>query len=98
METGLNRPESFFSGVMPSSNIPDLTRARQDLPLPDSQIGVLEPWLYVILYMCLLPHEHSLIIIIIIIIIIITMVKIMVNNSNNEIIIIIIIIMIIIDK
>ena len=31
---------------MPSSNIPDLTKARQDLPLPDSGIGGLEPLLF----------------------------------------------------
>ena len=31
---------------MPSPNIPDLTKARQDLPLPDSQIGALELSLY----------------------------------------------------
>ena len=46
METGLNRRESFSFGAMPSPNIPDLTKARQDLPLPDSQIGALEPSLY----------------------------------------------------
>ena len=31
---------------MPSPNILDLTKARQDLPLPDSRIGALEPSLY----------------------------------------------------
>ena len=46
METGLNRQEIFSFGVMPSPNIPDLTKARQDLPLPDSRIGALEPSLY----------------------------------------------------
>ena len=46
METGLNRWESFSIGAMPSPNIQDLTKARQDLPLPDSQIGALEPSLY----------------------------------------------------
>ena len=46
METGLNRGESFSFGAMPSPNIPDLTKARQDLPLPDSQIGALEPSLF----------------------------------------------------
>ena len=46
METGFNRPESFSFGAMPSPNISDLTKARQDLPLPDSQIGALELSLY----------------------------------------------------
>ena len=46
METGLNRRESFSFGVMPSSNIPDLATARQDLSLTDSQIGAFEPSLY----------------------------------------------------
>ena len=31
---------------MPSPNIPDLTKARLDLPLPDSRIGALEPSLF----------------------------------------------------
>ena len=31
---------------MPSSNIPDLTKARQDLPHPDSRIGALDTSLY----------------------------------------------------
>ena len=33
---------------MPSPNIPDVTKARQDLasPPPGSRIGALEPWLY----------------------------------------------------
>ena len=31
---------------MPSPNIPDLSKARQDLPLPDSRIGAFEPSLY----------------------------------------------------
>ena len=31
---------------MPSPNIPDLTKVRQDLPLPESRIGALEPSLY----------------------------------------------------
>ena len=46
METGLNRQESFSFDAMPSPNIPDLTKARQDLPVPDSRIGALEPLLY----------------------------------------------------
>ena len=31
---------------MPSPNIPDLTKSRQDLPLPDRRIGALKPSLY----------------------------------------------------
>ena len=46
METGLNSRESFSFHAMSSTNIPDLTKARQDLPLPDSRIGALEPSLY----------------------------------------------------
>ena len=46
METMSNRRESFSFGAVPSPNIPDLTKARQDLPLPDSWIGALEPSLY----------------------------------------------------
>ena len=46
METELNRREIFSFGAMPSPNIPDLAKARQDLPLPDSQIGAFEPSLY----------------------------------------------------
>ena len=46
METGLNRRESFSFGATPSPDILDLTKARQDLPLPDSQIDALEPSLY----------------------------------------------------
>ena len=46
LETGLNRQESFSFGAMPSPNIPDLAKSRQDLPLPDSQIGAFEPSLY----------------------------------------------------
>ena len=46
METGLNRRESFSFGAMPSPNMPDLTIARQDLPIPDSRIGTLEASLY----------------------------------------------------
>ena len=47
METGLNRRESLSFGAMPSQNIPDLANARQDVPLPDSQIVFFEPSLYV---------------------------------------------------
>ena len=43
METGLNRREMFSFGAMPSANIPDLAKARQDLPLLDSRIGAFEP-------------------------------------------------------
>ena len=43
METGLNRRESFSFVAMPSPGIPDLTKAGQDLPLPDSRMGALEP-------------------------------------------------------
>ena len=46
IEIGSNRQGSFSFGAMPSSNIPDLTKAGQDLPLPDSRIGALEPSLY----------------------------------------------------
>ena len=46
METGLNRRESFSIGAMPSPNIPDLAKARQDLPRPDSRIGAFEPSFY----------------------------------------------------
>ena len=46
METGLNTWESFSFGAMLSPNIPDLAKARQDLPLPDSQIGTFELSLY----------------------------------------------------
>ena len=46
VETGLNRREIFSFGAMPSPNIPDLAKARQDLPLPDSRIGGFKPSLY----------------------------------------------------
>ena len=39
MKTELNRRESFSFGAMPSPNIPDLAKARQELDLPDSRIG-----------------------------------------------------------
>ena len=41
METGLNRRESFSFGAMPGPNIPDVTKAREDLSLPESRIGAL---------------------------------------------------------
>ena len=94
METGLNRWESFSFGAMPSPNIPDLTKARQDLPLPDSRIGALEPSLYgtiihaaltLLAYLnriCKKNYKY-------ICIYILVKVKIMVNNSDNEIITII---------
>ena len=54
METGR---EIFSFGAMPNPNIPDLAKARQDLPLPDSRIGALEPLLYsTIIYTRLLPY------------------------------------------
>ena len=46
METGLNRREIFSFSAMPSPNIPDLAKAREDLPLPESRIGAFEPSLY----------------------------------------------------
>ena len=46
MGTGLNRRESFSFGAMPNPNIPDLAKAKQDLPLPDSRIGAFESSLY----------------------------------------------------
>ena len=46
IETGLNRRESFSFGTMPSPNIPDLAKARQDLPLPESGLGAFKPSLY----------------------------------------------------
>ena len=46
METGLNRRESSSFGAMPSLNIPDLAKTKQDLPLPDSRISAFEPSLY----------------------------------------------------
>ena len=46
VETGLNKREIFSFGAMPSPNIPDLAKARQDLPLPDCRIGAFEPSLY----------------------------------------------------
>ena len=41
MEFGLNRQEIFSFSAMPSPNIPDLTKATHDLPLPDSRIGAI---------------------------------------------------------
>ena len=46
METELNRQECFFFGAMPSPNIPNIAKNRQELPLPDSLIGAFEPSLY----------------------------------------------------
>ena len=46
METGLNSRESFSFGAMPSPNIPDLAKTRQDLPLRDIRIGAFDPLLY----------------------------------------------------
>ena len=46
METGLNRREIFSFRAMPSPSMPDLAKARQDLPLPDSRIGAFEASLY----------------------------------------------------
>ena len=46
METGLKRGESFSFGAMPNPNFADLTKARQDVPLPGSRIGAFEPSLY----------------------------------------------------
>ena len=40
METRLNKRQSFSFSAMPSPNNPDLRKARQDLPLPSSRIGV----------------------------------------------------------
>ena len=60
METELNRRESFSFGAMPSSNIPDLTKARQDLPLPKR----FSSFCYMVrLYdytRMLLPYQHAL--------------------------------------
>ena len=38
METTLNRRESLSFSAMPSPNISDLAKAKQDLPLRDSRI------------------------------------------------------------
>ena len=43
---GLNREETFSFGAMLSPNIPNIAKARQDLPLPDSRRGTFEPSLY----------------------------------------------------
>ena len=43
METGLNK---FLLRAKPSPNIPDMVKARQDLPLHDNQVGAFEPSLY----------------------------------------------------
>ena len=90
METRLNGWERFSFGAIPSPNTPDLTIARQDLPLPDSWIGALEPSLFgTIIHaaLTLLAYLNRICNIYIYIYILVK-VKIMVNNSNNEIIII----------
>ena len=91
METELNGRESFSFGAMPSPNIPDLTKARQDLPLPDSWIGALQPLLYGMNIHAALTLPAYLNRIckkkqqIYISTNILVKVKIMVDNSNNEI-------------
>ena len=79
---------------MASPNIPDLTKTRQEFPLPDSRIGALETSLYgtiihaaltLLAYLnriCKKNYKY-------ICIYILVKVKIMVNNSDNEIITII---------
>ena len=42
METGLDSRERFSFGAMPSPNTTGLTKAIQDLPLPDSRIDAFE--------------------------------------------------------
>ena len=92
METELNGRESFSFGAMPSPNIPDLTKARQDLPLPDSWIGALQPLLYgmnihaaltLLAYLNRICKKYNKYIYIYTYILV--KVKIMVDNSNNEI-------------
>ena len=71
---------------MPSPKIPDLTKARQDLALPDSRVGAWKPSLYgTIIHaaLTLLAYLN------IYLYIIIKVKKIMIDNSNNEIITII---------
>ena len=94
METELNGRESFSFGAMPSSNIPNLTKARQDLPLPDSWIGALQPLLYgmnihgaltLLAYLNRICKKNYKYIYIYIYTYILVKVKIMVDNSNNEI-------------
>ena len=46
MDTRFNGREIFSFGTMPSPNIPDLAKARQDLSLPDNRIGAFKPLLY----------------------------------------------------
>ena len=91
METELNGRESFSFGAMPSPNIPDLTKARQDLPLPDSWIGALQPLLYgmnihaaltLLAYLNRICKKKQQIYISTYILV---KVKILVDNSNNEI-------------
>ena len=103
METGLNRWESFSFGAMPSPNIPDLTKVRQELPFPNNRIGALGPSLYgtiihAALYGTIIHTALTLLAYLnrickknykYICIYILVKVKIMVNNSDNEIITII---------
>ena len=103
METGLNRWESFSFGAMPSPNIPDLTKVRQELPFPNNRIGALGPSLYgtiihAALYGTIIHAALTLLAYLnrickknykYICIYILVKVKIMVNNSDNEIITII---------
>ena len=46
METGLNMRESFSFGTIPSPNVQDLAKAREDLPLHESRMDAFEPSLY----------------------------------------------------
>ena len=73
---------------MPSPNIPDLSKARQDLPLPDIRIGAFEPSLYgkiihaaLTLLACVIekmsPKKR------VVLVIMIKIIKI-INNINNE--------------
>ena len=73
---------------MPSPNIPDLSKVRQVLPLPDSRIGAFEPSLYgtiihaaLTLLACVIekmsPKKM------VVLVIMIKIIKI-INNNNNE--------------
>ena len=69
---------------MPSPNIPDLAKARQDPPLPDSRIGAFEPSLYgMIIHASLALNKicNKIIIIIIIIIKVILVIIIIIYNK-----------------
>ena len=88
---------------MPSPNIPDLTKVRQELPFPNNRIGALGPSLYgtiihAALYGTIIHTALTLLAYLnrickknykYICIYILVKVKIMVNNSDNEIITII---------